>query len=760
MKKDGKYKMLVIVSTIFAVAYFIWRIFFTMPTTYGMAAMICAVIFLVCELVSALEAFIHIHLSVDPYVPELPDIPKDWYPEVDVFIATHNESTEILYKTINGCKHMHYPDKSKVHIWICDDGNRKEMKELAEKMNVGYQGLANNKHAKAGNLNNAISKTNAPLIVTFDSDMIPTRDFLMETVPYFFLPKMKKDSKGKWVVRKEDEIDKNFKIGFIQTPQSFYNPDLFQYNFYSEKRIPNEQDYFFKEINVSRNKSNSPIYAGSNTVISRKALLEVGGIATGTITEDFETGLHIQERGYSCYAIDKVLAHGLSPDTIDSLIKQRERWGRGCIYSLRKIKIFSNKNLSLDAKLSYFSCELYWWTFLRRFVFIVSPILFGVFSVPVLVCRPWQLLAIWLPYYYSMNKCQEKIAGDIRNQHWSDIVDTVMFPYLILPLIMEALGIKKRKFVVTRKDRSVETRSTALFAVPHIILFTFSLFSLFVSISDLLKYKAFGSIIIIFWICVNLISLFMAILFMIGRKNYRMNERFYVNIPVKIRNGEEYIFAQTCDISESSIAVILDSPVFVNNGENVDIQIKTDFYESKFKAEIVHIIKLEDEMKWKLSFKITEIDDYNKEEYFAMVYDREPSLSSKIDEDISIFDDLLINIINRSEIVERREEKRQSYRIPVNEYMKTNDGNQVYVADFNYKNIGLKDCKKHEHLTIQVAPSIELKCEYYKTIKESNKIIYKVLNSSEISINDKFDGILKGWINKNITEQDQREVKV
>lgn len=750
MKRDKKFKMLVTVSTIFAIVYFIWRIFFTMPTTYGIAAMVCAVIFLLCELVSALEAFIHIHLAVEPYVPELPEIPEEWYPEVDVFIATHNESTDILYKTINGCKHMNYPDKSKVHIWICDDSNRKEMKELAEKMKVGYQGLANNKHAKAGNLNNAISKTNAPLIVTFDSDMIPTRDFLMETVPYFFLPKMKKDSNGKWVERRNDEIDSNYKIGFIQTPQSFYNPDLFQYNFYSEKRIPNEQDYFFKEINVSRNKSNSPIYAGSNTVISRQALLEVGGIATGTITEDFETGLHIQERGYSCYAIDKVLAHGLSPDTIDSLIKQRERWGRGCIYSLRKIKIFSNKKLSLDAKLSYFSCELYWWTFLRRFVFIVSPILFGVFSVPVLVCRPWQLILIWLPYYYSMNRCQKKISSDIRNQHWSDVVDTVMFPYLIIPLVMEALGIKKRQFVVTRKDKSIENKSTALFAVPHMILFAFSLFSLVVSISDLIRYKAFGSIIIIFWIFVNLISLLMSILFMIGRKNYRMNERFYVNIPVKINSDNNCIYAETSDISESGLAAVLDSPVFVDNEKDIDIVIKTDAYASSFKAEVVQAVKVEDEMKWKYSFKITEIDDYNRDEYFQIVYDREPSLSSRIDKDISIFEDILINIVNRSEIAEKNEEMRHMYRIPVNEYMETQDGREIYVADFNYHYIALKNCEDLKHLIIEAAKGVEIKCEYYKTIKENNKIIYKVLNSSEIAFNENFEDVLNGWISKNI----------
>ena len=64
-------------------------------------------------------------------------------------------------------------------------------------------------------LNNALSKTTSPLVVTFDADMIPMHNFLTACVPYFFI--------------------ENEEIGFIQTPQSFYNPDLFQYNLFSYK---------------------------------------------------------------------------------------------------------------------------------------------------------------------------------------------------------------------------------------------------------------------------------------------------------------------------------------------------------------------------------------------------------------------------------------------------------------------------------------------------------------------------------------------
>ena len=114
----------------------------------------------------------------------------------------------------------------------------------------------------------------------------------METVPYF--------------------LQNKEKVGLIQTPQSFYNQDLFQFNLYSERDIPNEQDFFSREINILRNSSNSAAYTGSNTVISRKALEEIGGFPYGTITEDFETSIRLQKAGYITYATSKVLASGLS----------------------------------------------------------------------------------------------------------------------------------------------------------------------------------------------------------------------------------------------------------------------------------------------------------------------------------------------------------------------------------------------------------------------------------------------------------------
>ncbi len=183
-----KHRLLMFCTLIAALVYIGWRIFYTLPFKYGLVSTIAGLALVIAESVGVLEAIEHYLNMSSSVMPKMPEIPNDEYPDVDVLIATHNEDEELLYKTINACTYMDYPDKSKVHIFLCDDNDRPEMAALAKKLKVGYFGLSNNKFAKAGNLNNALRKTSSPLVATFDADMIPTSNFLMETVPYFLLP--------------------------------------------------------------------------------------------------------------------------------------------------------------------------------------------------------------------------------------------------------------------------------------------------------------------------------------------------------------------------------------------------------------------------------------------------------------------------------------------------------------------------------------------------------------------------------------------
>ena len=327
MKAERKRNLIFCLTILFSSIYLIWRIFFTIPWQSGFWQAAAGILLAAAETATMLGMFELMISRMRSGKSELvmPN-PKPWeYPEVDVLIATHNEPAELLYKTINACMFLEYPDQNKVHVYVCDDGNRPWLHRLAESLGAGYLGMTENPHAKSGNYNHALEKTSSPLIATFDADMIPRRTFLMRTVPYFLIP--------------------DCPVGLIQTPQSFYNQDLFQFNLYSENDIPNEQDFFSREINVMRNASNSSAYTGSNTVILRKAMEEIGGFPYDTITEDFETSLRLQKAGYITYATEEVLASGLSTTTVSSMISQRIRWARGVIQSIRSTHAIFTRDL-------------------------------------------------------------------------------------------------------------------------------------------------------------------------------------------------------------------------------------------------------------------------------------------------------------------------------------------------------------------------------------------------------------------------------
>lgn len=113
--KENK-KILYLAAVLFSVIYLVWRLFFTLPLSGSLFALVFGIALWVSEVISNFTAFILIWSKSKEKVLEKPVLENEEYPHVDVIIATHNEDVELLYKTVNGCIHMEYPDPSKVHI--------------------------------------------------------------------------------------------------------------------------------------------------------------------------------------------------------------------------------------------------------------------------------------------------------------------------------------------------------------------------------------------------------------------------------------------------------------------------------------------------------------------------------------------------------------------------------------------------------------------------------------------------------------------
>jgi cellulose synthase (UDP-forming) len=223
---------------------------------------------------------------------------------VDVFITVAGEPVELVEKTAKAARAMNYPN---FNVYLLNDGfvarkdNWKEIEALGTKLGLQCITRTIPGGAKAGNINNALRLTHSPLVATFDADHVPHANFLQKTVPYF--------------------ADKT--VGFVQTPQFYKN---YGENYLTQSSWE-QQELFFGPICKGKNRLNAATMCGTNMLISRQALTEVGGMCTESIAEDFVTGLFIHAKGYRSVYVPEVLAEGLATEDLLSYSKQQFRVG-------------------------------------------------------------------------------------------------------------------------------------------------------------------------------------------------------------------------------------------------------------------------------------------------------------------------------------------------------------------------------------------------------------------------------------------------
>ncbi|MEW9698205.1 glycosyltransferase family 2 protein [Paenibacillus sp. SI8] len=534
---NGK-QIFIVISIIATMTYLIWRTLFTLPP-FGLA-LLFGIIFLVAEMIQALQSFIFYILLWKPTQHRPPRLPEI-IPTVDILIATYNEPMDILQKTILACKNLEYPT-DKLQIWLCDDKRRPEAEKLAKQFKINYLKRSNNDHAKAGNLNNALQFITGELVVTLDADMLPKPEFLQKTVGFF----------------NEENV------AFVQTPQSFYNEDIFQYNLFQQRHIPNEQDLFMQIIQSGRDRFNSAIYVGSNTIFRKSALDSIGGFATDTITEDMATGMMIQAKGYKTIAYSEVLAQGLASESLNDQLKQRIRWARGTLQTTRRWNPLTYKGLTRMQRILYINNTVYWYFGFFRLLYLCLPLLYLFFEIPVMNSDLIQISIFWLPYFLLSTIGLPIITKKRLNIFWSNVHETAMAPTLFGAMFIETFFKIQIPFNVTPKG--VLTAKSVVnwkFMLPHLILIVLILAATAVSVPKLLNAGWMDSqktLISLFWAMYGLLSLVPSLLLGIERPRMRVTERFYRDYQISVQNekNEPNVNGSIVDISETGCRFLIE----------------------------------------------------------------------------------------------------------------------------------------------------------------------------------------------------------
>ena len=553
---------LMLVSMFSTFRYGVWRVsttvqFFRDPANHWGAL---DAFFILSLILAETYAFIILFLGYfqtvwplrRPPLP-LPEEIQEW-PHIDVLIPTYNEPLDVVRYTALGALNMDWPADRR-HIYLLDDGRRKEFEAFAKEAGVGYKTRADNRHAKAGNINAALKGLESPFVAIFDCDHVPTRSFLQVTMGWFL---------------------RDRKLAMLQTPHHFYSPDPFERNLQQFRVIPNENELFYGVVQDGNDFWNATFFCGSCAVLRRDALDSIGGIATETVTEDAHTSLRLQMKGWNTAYINIPQAAGLATERLSSHVGQRIRWARGMIQILRTDNPLFAPGLKWPQRLCYFNAMMHFLYAIPRLIFLSAPLIFLLLSHTNVPGYWAAILAYALPHLVLSNVTNSRIQGEHRHSFWNEIYETVLSPYILLPTTMALINPRLGKFNVTAKGGVVkQTFFDTRIAQPFLIMLLFNMAGLLIAIPRYFIWDRDrpGTVLMnVTWCIFNIVVL--GVVTAVARELRQVRTAVRINlvtpVAVKLADGR-MVSGETVDMSSGGTSIKFDQRVHFTDGESVHL---------------------------------------------------------------------------------------------------------------------------------------------------------------------------------------------
>ncbi len=502
-------RFIAVLALAYTTYYVYWRwtaslnldaLWFSVPLvlaeTYGLMAS-CFMVFTVWKMS---------HRVVTPAPPGL---------SVDVFVTCYDEPLEILRRTAVGAREITYPHRT----YMLDDGKRDEVKAMAEELGIGYIRREGNEHAKAGNLNHALTVTDGDYILQLDADHVPL-PYILDRLLGFF----------------NDEG-----VAFVQSPQDFYNTDSFTHSVSEEGgRIWEEQRIFFSLIQPGKDHWNAAFFCGSCGVIRRRAIEEIGGFSTLTITEDMETSLILHGRGWKSVYYPESLAYGLAPASAGAFHVQRLRWGQGSMQILRRLNPLTYPGLTLPQRICYFASVTSYLDGIQKLLLYSAPLVFFFTGAFPIRASNEEFLIRFIPYLVLSVGSFELLSRGTGYLWIADRYNMAKFwTYVLAVSGFFAKG--KLKFNVTPKGKTHVPFKTY---APQLTLIVLTLVSLLwatvAQAAGLVSYRAAGwgsaaFTLNLAWAVWNVWLAFSVVKMSLQMRQQRDDHRFADRFPIRVR---------------------------------------------------------------------------------------------------------------------------------------------------------------------------------------------------------------------------------
>jgi len=505
----------------------------------------------------------------------LPDDRSTW-PTVDIYIPTYNEPLKVVKPTVLAALSLDWP-ADKLNVYILDDGRREMFREFAAECGAQYLIRPNNFHAKAGNLNHALTLTKGEFIAIFDCDHIPVSSFLTTTMGWFLRDKQ---------------------CAMLQTPHHFFSPDPFERNLGTFRRVPNEGNLFYGLIQDGNDLWNAAFFCGSCAVLRRGPLEQVGGIAVETVTEDAHTALKLHRLGYTTAYLRQVLAGGLATESLSGHIGQRIRWARGMAQIFRLDNPLLGKGLNFFQRLCYSNAMLHFFSGIPRLIFLTSPLSYLFFELHVINAQASALAAYAIPHIVQSNLANSHIQGRFRHSFWNEAYEAVLSWYIARPTTVALINPRLGKFNVTTKGGLVENDFFDWrISVPYLVLVLLNLAGALIAIPRLLFWNTFEAdtvIVNLVWTLFNLVLLGAVLGVAAETRQVRQAHRVIKKMPARLylANGLA-IPCMTEDFSMGGLGVKSAVTDAFKQGDRIEIGLTVEGTdeECRFPVKVVMVRK-------------------------------------------------------------------------------------------------------------------------------------------------------------------------
>lgn len=572
-KQSGRFPVLVLITLSLTVSmrYMYWRISSTLAFEswldicfgYGLLA---------AELYSLLVLTLGYLQTAWPLrrKPQMLTMPPAEWPTVDVFIPSYNESLDIVSLTIFAAQAIDWP-QNKLRVHVLDDGRREEFREFCDNIGVNYLVRSDNKHAKAGNLNEALKVTDGEFVAIFDADHVPTRSFLQICMGWFY---------------------KDPKLAMLQTPHFFFSPDPFEKNLNTFRSVPNEGELFYGLVQDGNDLWNAAFFCGSCAVMRRTALMEIGGIATETLTEDAHTALKMNRAGYNTAYLAIPQAAGLATENLARHIRQRVRWARGMAQIFRVDNPLKGRGLRLGQRLCYLNAMLHFFYGLPRLIFLTAPLTYLFFGAHIFQASALMITAYVLPHVLHASLTNSRIQGRFRHSFWNEVYETVLAWYILGPVLLALVNPKLGGFNVTDKGGIItDDHFDWKLARPYMVLLGLNVAGLGFGIWQLIHGdpNAVTTILInMAWTLYNVIISSAAMAVASETRQVRSEPRVTAELPVRIKLDDGSIIdGKTLDFSQKGIGLRLPAGVSIARNARIEVSMIRNAQEKVFPAMVV-----------------------------------------------------------------------------------------------------------------------------------------------------------------------------